>query len=77
MQGSDQWYGQNWIAARVDRRAASSPMVIRIYGGILRFARGVEELEMIRKSVDRFSGNNMYRQGDAIMTRCGLHRIVI
>jgi hypothetical protein len=41
------------------------------------FRKGVEELEMIRKSVDRFSGNNMYRQGDAIMTRCGLHRIVI
>jgi hypothetical protein len=41
------------------------------------FRKGAEKLEMIRKSVDRFSGNNMYPQGDAIMTRCSLHRIVI
>jgi hypothetical protein len=78
MQGSDQCYGQSWIAAaRADRRAASGLVVIGIYGGILRFARGAENNGLIRKSGDRFSRKNMYEQVDKMMARCGLHRIVI
>jgi len=40
MQGSDQCYGQTWVAAPgVDRPACPNLVLIGIYGGILRLAR--------------------------------------
>jgi hypothetical protein len=54
------------------RRMRSNSMVVGIYGGILRFARGAENLSVMRKSSECFSEKITFKQRDEIAIRFNL-----